>query len=454
MERGERDMRELAKSDGTLKKILPAQKLHPDTEYVRSQFTLPFAHEGRHFVYSTLTRQLWELDQPLGERFTASEIKASQDLTTLMRGYFLVSEGKDECAFYEGLSRMLRALKKPKGIKGYTILPTLACNARCVYCYEEGMKPVTMTPEIVEQTVQFILRTKAEGKIEIGWFGGEPLLGEGIIDRICEKLRENGVEYSSGMITNGSLLTESVADKMAGLWKVNNVQISMDGAEPDYIARKRYWAYRDTYQTVMQAVNLLTERNISVSVRCNVDENNFDGVPQFLSDLSAAIPNKEKVHVYLAPLNAVRMGDYGLAMWRRVLDTEPLIREAGFSNIQYNGRGIGIRIHHCMADMGSVVITPDGGLYPCEHCPSESRFGNVVDGVTDEFNKRDFCCTDRTREMCRKCPFIPDCTSFSSCPVQDTHCREKRMMQYEHNMTHMMDAPRVETQEDEQIPVC
>ena len=447
-------MKELAKPDGTLMKILPAQKLRPDTEYVRSQFALSFSQGGRNIVYSTLTRQMWALDQPLGERFMASEIEASEDLTALFQGYFLAPDGKDECAFYEGLSRMLRALKTPKGIRGYTILPTLACNARCVYCYEEGMQPVTMTPETVEQTVQYILRTKAEGKIEIGWFGGEPLLGEAIIDRICERLRENGVDYTSGMITNGSLLTAPVADKMAGPWKVKNVQISMDGAEPAYIARKRFLAYRDTYRAVMQAVNLLTERNISVAIRCNVDEENFGGVPQFLSDLSSAIKNKEKVHVYLAPLNAVRMGENDLAMWRSVMDAEPLIREAGFGHLQYSGRGRGIRIFHCMADAGSAVITPDGSLYPCEHCPSESRFGNVVDGVTDEAAKHAFCRTDRTREMCRKCPFLPDCTSFASCPVWDTHCREKQTMQFEYNIARLMSAQEAGTQEDGQIPVC
>ncbi len=447
-------MKELAKPDGTLMKILPAQKLRPETEYVLSQFALPFAHGGRSVVYSALTRQMWELDQPLGERFTASEISADEDLTALMKGYFLAPEGKDECAFYEGLSRMLRALKKPKGIRGYTILPTLACNARCVYCYEEGMKPVTMTPETVEQTVQYILRTKAEGIVEISWFGGEPLLGETIIDRFCEKLRENGVDYTASMITNGSLLTASVADKMAEVWKVKNVQISMDGAEPDYMARKRFLAYRDTYRTVMRAVNLLTERNIPVAIRCNVDEENFAGVPQFLSDLSSAVKNREKVYVYLAPLNAVRMGENDVAMWRKVMDTEPLIRKAGFGNIPYSGRGRGIRIHHCMADAGSAVIAPDGSLYSCEHCPQASRFGDIANGVTDEAAKHAFCRADRTREMCRKCPFLPDCTSFAACPVQDTHCREKMMMQFETNMTRMMSAQEVGTQEDGQIPVC
>ena len=100
------------------------------------------------------------------------------------------------------------------------------------------------------------------------------------------------------------------------------------------------------------------------------------------------------------------------------------------------------------------LAKPDGGLYPCEHCPPESRFGDVANGVTDDGVKWVFCRADRTREMCRKCPFLPDCTSFASCPVQDTHCREKRMMEYEHNVTLMMDAPTAGIHDDGQTPVC
>ena len=120
-------MKELFQPDETLKKVLPEQKLRPGTDYVRSQYVLSCTHAGRHILYNTLTRQGWEpdqalqsLDQPLlppARRYTAEEIGRSEDLTTLMRGYFLVPEDKDECAFYEGLSRILRMLKHPKGIR-------------------------------------------------------------------------------------------------------------------------------------------------------------------------------------------------------------------------------------------------------------------------------------------------------------------------------------------------
>lgn len=447
-------MRELSKPDQVLKKILPEQKLREEANYVLSQFALSYFFEGKQLLYHTMTRQLWELERPLEQTIAAAGIAGNLDLTALMEGYFLVPEGKDECAFYEGTSRMLRIFHKPKGIQGYTILPTFACNARCVYCYEEGMKQVTMSPEIVEQTVQYVLQTKAEGRIEIGWFGGEPLMGESIIDRICERLQAEGVEYVSSMITNASLLTDALADKMAGPWKIRNVQVSMDGAEQDYIARKQYLRYHDTYQGVLDAINRLTARNIAVSVRCNADEENLAGIPEFLSDLSKNVTEKQKVHVYVAPLNAVRMGENDLFLWEKAMELEDRIREAGFRATSYSGGGLRLRIHHCMADKGSVVIAPDGSLYSCEHCPKEALIGDIFHGVTDEAAKESFCRTDKTREKCRKCPFLPDCTSFATCPVRDVHCREMRQMQFEKNMDRMLKTKKEEPLAEERLPVC
>lgn len=76
---------------------------------------------------------------------------------------------KDECAYYNQISSLMRVYSRKKGIRGYTILPTLGCNARCVYCYEEGMQQVTMTPEIVEQAIRFILDTHQGDRVKTTW---------------------------------------------------------------------------------------------------------------------------------------------------------------------------------------------------------------------------------------------------------------------------------------------
>ena len=414
-------MREIRKTDETLAKILPSVRPLPGVIYVPTQFSLSFVHNGKAYVINTLTRECLEAELP--ERCQAGEA-----YDALIDKRFLVPEGRDECAWYNSVSALLRAYSKKKGYGGYTILPTLACNARCVYCYEEGMKQVTMKPETAEQTIRYIVDTHCNEDVRLHWFGGEPLLCPDIIDRICEGLRESCVAYHSTMISNGSLITQDIIAKMTGLWHLDRIQISMDGAEGDYIARKRYNRYQDEYHRVMEAVSALSEAGIRVAIRCNVDEGNFDRVPVFLDDLKISVAHKENVKLYLAPLYGIRAGENALSIWQKVIEARPMIEAAGFSTTSLVKGEQGYRINRCMADGGGVVIGPDGSLYPCEHCPPESRFGDIWHGVTDENARKEFCRVDRTRKKCRICPFLPDCTSFASCPVQDYHCREVHEM--------------------------
>ena len=413
---------EIRKPDKTLAKVLPPVRLLDGVVYVPSQFTLSFAYKGRDFVCNTLTRQCLETKLP-------GRCRAGEGYDALIRKLFLVPEGKDECGFYNAVVSMLRVFgkkKDSKGYKGYTILPTLACNARCVYCYEEGMKPVTMAPGTVEQTIRYIVDTHTDKSVGLHWFGGEPLMCPDIIGRICEGLRDAGLHYRSSMVSNGSLITPEILAKMTGLWQLDRIQISMDGAESDYILRKRYINYQDHYHRVLEAIRMLSEAGIEVSIRCNVDEDNFDRIPAFLEDLKDGIPCKEKVRCYLSPLYGIRAGERDLPVWRKVTAARPLIEAAGFSTGPLFGEKPGYRVNHCMADGSGVVIGPDGSLYACEHCPPESRFGDIWQGVTDDDARREFCRVDRTREKCRTCLFLPDCTSFAACPVEDYHCREVR----------------------------
>jgi len=131
-----------------------------------------------------------------------------------------------------------------------------------------------------------------------------------------------------------------------------------------------------------------------------------------------------------------------------------MIEEAGFPRKKKFSERKGYRISHCMADGSGVVISPDGSLYPCEHCPPESQFGDIWHGVTDERSRYEFCRTDRIREKCRTCPFLPDCTSFASCPVQDRDCRKVHELLKTDYLRRLIDSADKGIGAEDEIPAC
>ncbi len=433
---------EVFKPDPMLTRILVPIKPEHGRKYIPSQFVLCFVYGGKHYASNLLTKQCIEATLP-------DFAYAGEGYDELIKTMFLVPDNKDECAFYMSLSTVLRAYEKHKGIQSNVIMPTLGCNARCIYCYEEGMKQVTMTPEIIEQTIRFIVDNRRGNKLYLSWFGGEPLLCPDIIDRISEGVREAGMDYASTMITNGSLITPEIVKKMSGDWHLSKLQISMDGAEEDYLYRKNYYSYHDYYHKVIDSINLLSENGIHVVVRCNIDEDNWERIPQYVEDLKNGVAEKKNVRLYFAPLNGSRLSDDDLPLWKKVLHSASLIRKAGFEPAFNEGNGHRFAVTHCMADKGDLVIAPDGSLYPCEHCPPESRFGDIYNGVTNQVARDEFCRVDIVQDKCRRCSCLPICTAFRSCPIKDKHCREARELitlgELETMMAHGVNANVTET---------
>ncbi len=418
--------------DKFAQKILGAKRIQPNTVYRWSDYAVQHIYDGKRYLYHNFTKVLAATDEAVPAlsreaRFDAAAVSSDKNLTWLVEQRFLVPEQKDETAEYVGFCKVARLIKlKRTGYTGFTILPTTACNARCVYCYEQGMKYVTMTEETVAQAIAFIKKVRdPDKKLTFRWFGGEPLMGEKIIDKICAALREEDIDFRSTMVSNGSLINDKIIKKMIDDWHLDSIQITLDGVEDEYNRRKNYYFnYDSAYWHVLSRIKMVNDAGIRLNIRVNIDEGNVGGVSEMFEDVKNFISKPELVTVDLAPLFDLQSSEEGLAIWDKSFTVSDELAEHGFRKAgHYNFRNA--RFNFCMADMPyrSVVISPEGKLYNCEHLPGQESEGDVWNGFTNTALIKERDSVESPREKCVGCTFLPECTTFSHCPNSRVDCR-------------------------------
>ena len=424
-------MKLINKGDSFVQSILCDKQLTADT-YRPSVFALCHEQDGKRYLYQNFTKKLWQLedesfDLSEGARFLPETIKNDSTLLQLVKDSFLVPVDKDETATYVSFCKIARAMKmKKNGYNAFTILPTTACNARCVYCYEEGIEFVTMTDETVDQVIAFIKKTRNPNeKVLFSWFGGEPLIGEKMIDKICAAMREADIPYRSRITTNGSLITESNIKKMRDDWHLGHVQITLDGVEEEYNRRKNYYFnYDSAYWHVLSRIKLVNENEISLNIRVNVDAGNIDGVPQMAADLKNFMPNPEIVSLDIAPLFDLQASESCLEIWDKSFRLGEWLKEQNI-HVASHYSVKKTRYFYCMADSPyqAIVIAPDGKLYNCENILSFDTVGDIWEGVTNESYIKGLQDVEPAREQCRGCFSLPECTTFSRCAHPRVDCK-------------------------------
>ena len=114
--------------------------------------------------------------------------------------------------------------KKNISLNGVLFNLTDQCNCRCKYCDFVQYKNSYMTKETADQAINFIRQQVGDKKINIAFFGGEPMLNWDLIEYLVKKYQD---QFTWSITTNGTLLTEEKIQ----FFKENNVSIllSIDG---------------------------------------------------------------------------------------------------------------------------------------------------------------------------------------------------------------------------------
>ena len=365
----------------------------------------------------------------------AADITAQQEL---IDRWFLVPEDYDDRNACREIRQMVALLIPPdKAITTYTILPTTGCNARCFYCYEKGAKLVTMTAETASRVVRYIVAHRGDDEVKLRWFGGEPLVNAKVIDQICTELSGQGVPFHSEMITNGYLMDAELMQRAKELWKLQWVQITLDGTAQTYNRVKDY-IYRDVnaFERVLQNIGLLTAAGIRVTIRLNVDKHNIAEMAELVEQLHQRFGSNKHLSVYSTPLYGERAPEDNATLFALRMQLEEQIAACGYNikpRLQKD-----IKLNHCMADSdGSVVIAPDGRLGKCEHFFDRELFGHIDSEEHDEAIVRKFKERPADIEACATCSYYPQCNRLVMCDA-DSGCTPESQQEHLNNTKEAM----------------
>lgn len=324
-----------------------------------------------------------------------------------------------ECHLMEGDGPQGDTQTKQQPLKYAALYLTRACNLKCRFCFFSAGS--ACADELTtEDYFRLIDRLAAMGVRTVYLMGGEPLLRKDVF-RIADRAREQGLVAS--LVTNGTLLTKDMANRVARSFTFT--QVSIDGLERANDAIRG----KGGFQRSVEGVRRLLDQGGDVRVASVVSRYNVGELDEFLSFMvTTGIPT---VHfINLQECGRGREGRIGVSakeFFRALLPVWYKWKEVmGRSNaLNFLLPVRGFRKTHCGVGNGMVEIDSQGNVFGCyKYMETGQSAGNVRDMSIEEIYDRSPVLTAiRDKSVlddpaCRKCHYRFLCGG--DCMAMDT----------------------------------
>lgn len=379
-------------------------------EYKKSEFNFVVEMRDSVFIYNTLYNSLSCLNQKEYKAYQGE--KYSKEMKEiLIKQKILIPQQVDE------IKNILFRYNKStysNAVVSFRILTTNLCNARCFYCYEENKENYQLQIADAKKLINFII-DKSVGieKINLTWFGGEPLLNWKFIDEFYKELYLSeamcGKKIRTSIITNGTLLSDLIIEKMVSYWKVNDIQITFDGFSEEHNIRKNYYSIKNAFDKTMLNLKKICHTNIMIHLRLNYDNQNINSLLELISYFDKEITNKENIDIYSYPLFDIKDKSFNVAVDIKKNDyiLKAKLLKLGFIKPNISKP----RNANCFATSpNGYVINADGTILKCTMCIGKNKYsyGNFITGFEFGSSYLDWIITD-FNETCKKCKILPLC---------------------------------------------
>lgn len=344
-----------------------------------------------------------------------------------------------------------------------SIQPTSFCQFNCVYCGQEHT-PHNLRSDVIDTIlarIEYKLSNTKADKLEIGWFGGEPLCAmpqmrtlNSKIKRLCKKYDK---EYISHLTTNGYLLNLNTYNELVNEFNVRGIEITLDG-DKYYHDKRRFLSngkgtFEIIYSNILSIIksSCFHEKTCRLSIRCNIDLQNIDGLLPLIYQLSKD-SLQDIIIFYFTEVVSWAKNGAGLneadkqLMSGKVIEILYNLLTLGFSCPILPTR---IPPKHCMASSSeSEMYDTFGNVFDCSEISyseiyqgSELHLGKLSNNNIPNVFERSVLNTYKDRLLdgiykpCNKCKFYPVCGG--GCP-KGLHEGEPRCPSFIYNIKERM----------------
>lgn len=388
-----------------------------------SLYNVFFPYRQVNIIYNTLwnTSAVTKKEEKeicdILKRYESDATMSNEDeniLSILKSRKFLVDDWIDE---KEVISQRIYATNHDNEKLEIIVVPTLACNFRCWYCYEKHDVKTRISRNEVRNIVKYVERQISEKKLKevsISFFGGEPFLCYEtvmlpLLKQAYKICNDKGVRLVASATTNASLITEERLSTLITLgW--NFMQITLDGNKSRHDMVRYSGRGKGSYDTIINNVAMALCHHIRILLRINISEDTHLDVEQLLQSF-CFLQGDEKDFL---TFHIQRVWQAPKEVEDIVSDIVAKIRLKGFRCVYVYSNPSSIW-NSCYADKeNEIVVNPKGEIFKCT---ARDFSRGQVEGVLNDEGVITWNGLHKTRESnsvfenteCSKCSILPIC---------------------------------------------
>jgi uncharacterized protein len=390
---------------------------------------------GQFMLYSTIRGSLVQVSGATLQAARSGALSGPEG-ETLARLGMMVADPESEREQMRGVIE--RANGRMHNFRAIVVL-NLDCNLNCSYCYEEDFRGNHYLSEATAQTlVETLVRDRISQGTDVflSFYGGEPLLSQGLIRRISEPLlkaaQQYGVSYSFSLVTNGTLLNRESAEKLLPLG-LKGAKFTLDGPRETHDRERPYASGAGSFDTIMENISSVWDI-VPLQLGGNFRQENYRFFPRLLDELvSRGITGEKLTQVHFTPVTPkAGCSEYASAC---VFSDEPWLIEAMlFLREEILAKGFTVPklgVSACVIEFqNNMVVNYDGSLYKCPAFMGwpELSIGSLAQGITDYSDTHHL--GNWQNDDCLDCPYLPLCfggcrflTLLNGKPLSELDCR-------------------------------